>query len=404
MFPVDSISHKLTAMKTLALILVSLAVVVNCDEEKLQTAFVEGNRLFSADVYNELKATNTGNFVFCPLSAEIILALTRIGAKGNTGTQLSQALHIPDDTTKIQKIFQNLTPKLISNDDYTLNSANRIYLNTGYQIRDDFRSIARESFSADVKTVNFKAKDDAVREINQWVSERTFDKIQNLLDPKLLSEDTRTVLVNALYFKSTWKTKFDKTLTRTKPFYLNNNDHVDVDMMENTASYLYANSIDLKAQILEMPYVGGEYSMVIVLPHDKEGLAELEGKMENVLNTSARFKAKVHVEIPKFKIQTDIKLTDILKNLGVKDAFENYADLSGFSAPGEQPLKISDVVQKAVIEVDEKGTVAAAATAVIGTLTYSAMRPIIHQFKADHPFIYYINGPNGVMFIGRYVK
>ncbi|KAF5278858.1 hypothetical protein FQR65_LT03547 [Abscondita terminalis] len=393
-------------MKTLALILivVVLKVVANDEEQNLQDAFVIGNQRFSADVYNELKATNTGNFVFCPLSAEIILALTRIGAKGNTGTQLSQALHIPDDTDKIQKIFKLLTPKLISNDNYTLNSANRIYLNTGYQIREDFRTIARESFSADVKNVNFKAKDDAVREINQWVSEQTFDKIQNLLDPKLISEDTRTVLVNALYFKSTWMRKFDEKLTTTKPFYLNNKDHVDVDMMENTDYYLYSDSNNLKAQFLEMHYVGGDYSMVIVLPHDKEGLAELEGKIETVLKISSKFRVKVHVEIPKFKIQTDIKLTDILKNLGVKDAFENYADLSGFSAPGEQPLKISDVVQKAVIEVDEKGTVAAASTAVIGVMATSAFRPIIHQFKADHPFIYYINGPNGIMFVGRYVK
>ncbi|KAF5278856.1 hypothetical protein FQR65_LT03545 [Abscondita terminalis] len=153
-----------------------------------------------------------------------------------------------------------------------------------------------------------------------------------------------------------------------------------------------------------MPYEGGEYTMVIVLPHAKEGLAELENKIEEVLSSPTGFRVKVHVQIPKFKIQTEIQFTNVLKNLGVTDLFGDDADLSGFSAPGEQPLKINDVVQKAVIEVDEKGTVAAAATRGRGFLSYKSLRPQVREFNANHPFIYYIKGPNGVMFIGRYVK
>ncbi|KAF5278860.1 hypothetical protein FQR65_LT03549 [Abscondita terminalis] len=376
----------------------------SCDETNLLQKFIDGNQRFSAEVYKEVKAKVTGNFLFCPLSAEIILALTRMGARGATGTQLSQGLHLPEDTNEIQQIFKQMTPKLKSTDAYTLNSANRIYLNNGYKIQEDFKNVAQESFSADIKNVDFMNKIAAASEINQWVSEQTFGKIKDLIDPNILSEDTRTVLVNALYFKGTWVTKFNEMATKAKPFFLNNEKKVDVEMMEETDYYRYGENLNLQAKILEMPYQGGEYSMVFVLPNDKEGLAELENNLDEVLTAKSGYQSKVHVQIPKFKVETEIKFTDILKKLGVKDAFENYADLSGFSAPGERPLKISDVVQKAVIEVDEKGTVAAAATAVIGAVSYSLVQTRAYEFIADHPFIYYIKGPNGVMFIGRYVQ
>ncbi|KAF5278859.1 hypothetical protein FQR65_LT03548 [Abscondita terminalis] len=389
-------------MKFYALILFGIATTVNCDV-LLQT-FIDGNRRFSADVYKEIKANQTGNFLFCPLSAEIILALTRMGAKGATGTQLSQGLHLPDDTNQIQEIFKQLTPKLKSTSAYTLNSANRIYLNNGYKIREDFKNIAQESFSADVKNIDFKAKEAAAGEINQWVSEQTFNKINDLIDPKMISQDTKTVLVNALYFKGSWGTTFNEKATKTKSFFLNNNEQVDVDMMEMTDYFRYDDNEQLQAKILEMPYVGNEYSMVIVLPNHKEGLANLENQMDKVLTATTEYQVKVHLQLPKFKVESEIALTDILKKLGVKDAFEDYADLSGFSAPGEQPLKISDVVQKAIVEVDEKGTVAAAATAVFVIATYSMIQPPVYEFNANHPFIYYIKGPEGIMFVGRYVK
>ncbi|KAK4872897.1 hypothetical protein RN001_014926 [Aquatica leii] len=390
-------------MKYFVILFLGLAAV-RCNDENLLDSFAAGNNKFSSDVYKEIKAIQDGNFVFCPLSAEIILALTRIGARGATGAQLSKGLHLPDDTDKIEHIFKELTPKLKSDKGYTLNSANRIYLQHDYKIREDFKSIAQNSFSADVKNIDFKKKVDAAGEINLWVSDQTHGKIKDLIDPEMFTEDSRSVLVNALYFKSTWESKFDEHATKLKPFYLNNNKHVDVDMMEITDYFKYYNNDELKVKFLEMPYVGKQYSMVFVLPHEKEGLAELENKLDDVLTASRRYQVKVHVQVPKFKIESNVQLTDILKNLGVKDAFEDYADLSGFSKPGQQPLKISDVIQKAIIEVDEEGTTAAAATAVHMAVPYSMARPVIQEFNADHPFIYYIKGPNGVMFIGRYVQ
>ncbi|KAK4872894.1 hypothetical protein RN001_014923 [Aquatica leii] len=385
-------------MKYFVLFFFGLATVY-CDDVNLDN-FAAGNNKFSFDVYKEIKATENGNFLFCPLSAEIILGLTRVGARGKTGAEMSKALHLPDDVNKIERIFKTLTPKLKSDEGYTLNSANRMYLQMDYEIRKDFINIAQNSFLADVENVDFNKKDETAGAINQWVSDQTHGKIKNLIDPNMFTTDSRIVLVNALYFKSTWKTKFNEQDTKTKPFYLNNNNHVDVDMMEVTNYFRYFNNEELKAKFLEMPYLGDQYSMVFVLPHDKEGLAILENKLEDVINETRGYEVKVHVQVPKFKTEFKVELT----GLGVKDAFTDYADLTGISVSSQELLKISDVIQKAVVEVDEEGTTAAASTAVHVVTTYSLIQPVIQEFNADHPFIYYIKGPNGVMFIGRYVQ
>ncbi|KAK4872899.1 hypothetical protein RN001_014928 [Aquatica leii] len=387
-------------MRYFVFFLLGLATV-QCDN--LLEKFVTSNRQFSSDVYKKIKTIERGNFLFCPLSVEIILALTRVGARGNTGTQLSKALHLPNDINEIEQIFKKLTPKLKSAEGYTLNSANRIYLNNGYEIRKDFENIAQNSFAADIKNINFDNQQKAASEINQWVSDQTHEKIKDLVDPNSFTTNTRSVLVNALYFKSTWATPFYKHATESKYFYLNNDDHVDVDMMEVTDRFKYFQSDELKAQFLEMPYAGNQYSMVLALPYEKEGLEQLENKLEDVLEISQAYEAKVHVQVPKFKTEFKVELTDILKNLGIKDLFEEDAELIAFTTSRPQVVKVSGVVQKAVIEVDEEGTTAAAATAVFVDIIRPAPPTPIEEFNADHPFIYYIKGASGVMFIGRYV-
>ncbi|KAK4872900.1 hypothetical protein RN001_014929 [Aquatica leii] len=390
-------------MKNYASFLLVVATVY-CDNVNLLEKFASANNRFSADVYKEIKKTESGNFLFCPLSAEIILALTRVGSRGNTARQLSKGLHLSDDTNEIEQIFKELTSKLKSDEGYTLNSANKIYLNQKYEIRESFKTTAQNSFSADITSVDFNMKTTAANEINKWVSEQTHNNIKDVVDAEMFTAATVGVLVNALYFKSTWVTEFHERATQRKPFYFNINNHVDVDMMEVTDYYKYFKSDKLKAKFLEMPYVGDRYSMVFVLPYEKDGLEQLEYQLEDVFDISPRYKVKVHVQVPKFKTEFKVELTDILKNLGIKDAFEDDADLIGFTTSGPGAMKISSVVQKAVIEVDEKGTTAAAATSVHFINSLPAVPAPIEEFNADHPFIYYIKGSSGVMFIGRYVQ
>ncbi|XP_031357286.1 antichymotrypsin-2-like [Photinus pyralis] len=380
--------------------------LVSSEDSPLVQQFATGSVQFTADVYRQLKEINDGdNFLFCPLSALIILGLTQTAARGITAQQLSNGLHLPEDRKTVEQTFQQLLPTLKGNDKYTLTSANKIYVKNGYKINEEYKNIAQNSFGAEIQNINFEEKNAAAAEMNDWVASKTHDKIRDLIDPSTLSKDSRLMLINALYFKGSWRYTFNERNTLKRKFFTKSDNHIEVDMMEATRYFKYHSSSTLDAQFLEIPYQGDDVSMVVVLPNQVEGLSTLENSIEAVLNTKLDWNVEVHLQLPKFKRETKVKLTKILQKLGITDAFEDWADFSGFGEPGQQPIKISDVVQKSVIEVDEKGTVAAAATAVHAVKTYSLIqKPPPKQFIADHPFIYFIKSPAGVMFIGRYVK
>ncbi|KAK5639343.1 hypothetical protein RI129_011835 [Pyrocoelia pectoralis] len=395
-------------MKSLVIgIIFSTICMVYSDNSLLLQEFVSGNSEFTADIYKQLtQVKNDDNFLFCPLSALIILGLTQIAARGITAQQLSKGLHLPADPTIVEQTFQQLLPTLKGNDKYVLNSANKVYVKNGYKLKEDYKNIAQNSFDAEIQNINFENKQAAANEMNAWVASKTNNKILNLIDPLKLSKNSRLMLINALYFKGTWAYTFNTRDTLKRKFFIKSDDQVEVDMMDTTKYYKYTWSSELDAQFLEIPYGGGDVSMVIVLPNQIEGLTVLENQINTVLNTTLGQFTEVHLQLPKFKRETRIELTEILQNLGITNAFEDYADFSGFGEPGEEPIKISDVIQKSVIEVDEKGTVAASATSVHGIVPVSAIfvKPPPKQFIVNHPFIYFIKSPIGIMFIGRYVK
>ncbi|KAK5639762.1 hypothetical protein RI129_010573 [Pyrocoelia pectoralis] len=395
------------AMKSFIIGIVFSAIcMAHSDNSLLLQEFVYGNSEFTADVYKQLtQIKGDDNFLFCPLSALIILGLTQTAARGITAQQLAKGLHLPEDPTIVEQTFQQLLPTLKGNDKYILNSANKVYVKNGYKLREGYKNTAKNSFEAEIQNINFENKQAAANEMNAWVAAKTNDKIRNLIDPSKLTKDSRLMLINALYFKGTWEYTFNTRDTLKRKFFIKSDDQVEVDMMDITKYYKYAWSSELDAQFLEIPYDGEDVSMVIVLPNKIEGLPVLENQINTVLNTTLGLLTEVHLQLPKFKRETKIELTKILQNLGITNAFEDYADFSGFGEPGEEPIKISDVVQKSVIEVDEKGTVAASATAVHGVATYSLIiKPPPKQFIVNHPFIYFIKSPVGIMFIGRYVK
>ncbi|XP_031356613.1 antichymotrypsin-2-like [Photinus pyralis] len=379
---------------------------VSSENSPLFQQFATGSVQFTADVYKQLKEINNGdNFLVCPLSALIILGLTQTAARGLTAQQLSNGLHLPEDRKTVEQTFQQLLPTLKGNDKYTLTSANKIYVKNGYKIKEEYKNLAQNSFGAEIQNINFEERTAAAAEINGWVASKSENKIRDLIDPLKLSKSSLLVLINALYFKGSWVYPFYEGATRKQNFFTKSDNHIEIDMMDNTEYFKYHSSSNLDAQFLEIPYKGGDVSMVVVLPNQAEGLSALENSIEAVLNTKLDWNVEVHLQLPKFKRETKVELTKILQNLGITDAFEDWADFSGFAEPGQQSIKISDVVQKSVIEVDEKGTVAAAATAVLTMDTMSFIeKPPPKEFIADHPFIYFIKSPAGVMFIGRYVK
>lgn len=368
------------------------------------------NSLFALELFHTLNESNpTGNIFFSPFSISSALAMVFLGAKGSTSAQLSKTLHF-DSVEDIHSCFQSLNAAVSKRGaSHTLKLANRLYGEKTYNFLPEFLASTQKMYGADLAPVDFQhASEDARKEINQWVKGQTEGKIPELLAVGVVDSMTKLVLVNAIYFKGMWEEKFMKQDTTDAPFRLNKKNTKSVKMMYQKKKFLFGYISDLKCKVLEMPYQGGELSMVILLPEDIEdestGLKKIEEqitleklrewtKRENLENID------VHVKLPRFKIEESYILNSNLGRLGLQDLFSrNKADLSGMS--GSRDLFISKIVHKAFVEVNEEGTEAAAATA--GIATFCMLLPE-EEFTADHPFLFFIrhNPTANVLFLGR---
>jgi len=344
---------------------------------------------FAFKLYDQLKTTE-GNLFFSPASIEAALAMTQEGAAGETLHQ-----------------FENLLPQHSSfpmvGKSVTLESANALWVDQTFPILGTFQTAITENFNAEIRAADFADQPEAERlKINTWVEQKTRDKIKNLLGSGAVTPDTRLILVNAIYFKGDWLHAFDKEETRDEAFRTLENGEVQVPMMTmkpERFGYLENDCF----QCLELPYKGEEVSMLILLPRKINGVAHIEEcfSMDKLAAciTPLR-KTEVEVHLPRFKVESSFdSLRRTLAALGLTDAFDaSRADFSGIS---EQPLWIDDVVHKAFVQVDEKGTEAAAATGIIMRTTSMPMPPKI--FRADHPFVFLIreNASGKILFMGR---
>ncbi|XP_068910463.1 serine protease inhibitor 3/4-like isoform X4 [Tenebrio molitor] len=385
-------------MKTLIIMALTLALAT-AEEVALQE-FTTGNNLFTAALYKEVLKENQGNFLVSPFSIETVLALTHSGAKDETAYEIRAGLRLPNSTEKTEAVYATLLPTLKGNDKYALHTANKIYVKDGYPLKEDFKNKASTVFQSGIENIEFTQKVDAANTINSWVGKQTNNKIQNLIDPNILGPDTRIILINALYFKGKWVYPFESDSTIKRDFYKTAKDVVQVDMMHNTDVYNYYESPELKAKFLEMPYEGDDLSMVIVLPNEKEGLAALESQIENVFAAPRFTQERVSVSLPKFTVENKIQLKKILQNLGINKAFSDEADLSGLAGK-KGDLAISDVIQKAFINVTETGTEAAAATAGYVESRIYLVRKLVYTFFVRQPFLFYLKSNSTILFAGR---
>lgn len=368
------------------------------------------NSLFALEMFRTLNESNpTGNIFFSPFSISSALAMVFLGTKGSTAAQLSKTFHF-DSVEDIHSRFQSLNAEVSKRGaSHTLKLANRLYGEKTYNFLPEFLTSTQKMYGADLAPVDFQhASEDARKEINQWVKGQTEGKIPELLAVGVVDSMTKLVLVNAIYFKGMWEEKFMKQDTTDAPFRLNKKNTKSVKMMYQKKKFFFGYISDLKCKVLEMPYQGGELSMVILLPEDIEdestGLKKIEEqitleklrewtKRENLENID------VHVKLPRFKIEESYILNSNLGRLGLQDLFNSSkADLSGMS--GSRDLFISKIVHKAFVEVNEEGTEAAAATA--GIATFCMLLPE-EEFTADHPFVFFIrhNPTANVLFLGR---
>jgi serpin B len=390
-----------------AIVLFNITSICYAEEKKDDGAeiIVKGNTDFAFDLYQQLKDED-GNLFFSPYSISTALAMTYAGAKNETAEQMAQTLYFSPDQQAFHPVFGKLVDGLNQQGkkgDYQLSVANALWGQKDYTFLDSFIQLNKDYYNAGLENVDFVNETEKTRQkINQWVEDKTNDKIKDLIPAGTLDAMTRLVLTNAIYFKGDWAIQFDPNKTEEADFFVSPDKTVTAPLMFQKEDFKYGQAETL--QLLELPYKGDDLSMLVLLPKAKDGLAELESELtaENLAVWQKQMrKMKVMVHLPKFKMTSQFGLAETLKAMGMPDAFDaNKADFSGMT--GKKDLFISDVIHKAFVEVNEEGTEAAAATGVV-MATRSAVR--YPQFRADHPFVFVIkdNNTGSILFVGRVV-
>ena len=380
-------------------------------------AVIEANNKFSVDLHKALKNDDQfagQNLFYSPSSLSIALAMTSMGAKGNTAVQMAKALHwetLPQDQlhTEEQHFLNALQASNAAGNE--LLAANRLFVQKNFSLVQEFVEGTKKFYDAEIALVDYqKDAEGARKEVNGWVEEKTKQKIKNLIPEGVFNSRTRLTLVNAIYFKGFWQNQFDKKATFPQQFVASETEKVEVQMMHLTKKFKHVENVaELGCQVLELPYQGEGLSMAVLLPHDTHGLAKLEesithDKLNKALESvSQSHPHKVEVSLPRFKLNQQFLLNSILAKMGATDMFSEFkADFSGIT-PGPEKIYVSHVIHKAFVEVNEKGTEAAAATGVVMMGRMALMNPI---FCADHPFLFMIchKKSGAILFMGRVVK
>lgn len=368
------------------------------------TSLTGGQRQFGLAFLHQLEAEHPGkNLIFSPFSLGQAFAMTRAGARGETARQMDLVLRLPDGEGA-HAGFQALNQALGGQVGVELKVVNRLFGQTGYQFLPDFLGVCANRYLAPLEAQDFRADPEASRRrINGWVLDQTQKKIVDLLPPRSLDTDTRLVLTNAVYFKGSWATRFDEAATSKEPFFARGTEEAGVPTMHARLEAPYAETKNL--QVLELPYQGGELSMVLLLPRERTGLSELERTLapdlvEARLREAAANVEKVQVALPRFELRLQLDLKKTMKALGMEAAFDSkQADFRGMEPSGE--LYIGGAYHQAYVKVNEEGTEAAAATAVV--MTRKSMPPPVPVFRADHPFLFVIRhrATGAWLFMGR---
>ncbi len=348
------------------------------------------------------QAPQNENFVISPFSLKMAMLMTANGAKGETQKEILDAFGVKD-IDKYNSEANETIARLNTNDKGEVNIANSIWFNKDIggkngDFSDSFKNIISNVYSGNAETVTNK---NSVEAVNEWVEEQTNGKIKDLLTDG--NREYLTALVNAIYMKADWRDPFEKEATYKDTFTDIDGKKTETDFMRQTSYFQYYEDGD--AKIVRMPYTNG-LSMYIALGDSKS----IENVRRSMLSSDGELSVfkKVNLTIPKFKTEyTASELKENLKALGVNKAFEDgNPDFDDMVQNVPDPIKIDDVLQKAIIEVDEKGTEAAAATASMGGAGALLTAEKIYQFKADRPFTYYIadDKTGEILFAGRYVK
>jgi len=370
----------------------------------------DSTNAFGLALYGHVRG-KPGNLFLSPYSIASALAMTWAGARGETADEMAETLALPRDwrgePERIHNAFGRLTKSL--NDPkaaYELTVANALWGQKGYGFQEAFLNLLDTHYGAGLREVDFLgATDQARKTINTWVEKETREKITDLIPPGALVPETRLVLTNAIYFLGTWRFPFGKDDTKEEDFFAPSAT-VKVPMMRDTKHYLYADAGG--HHVLQLPYKGGDLAMLLLVPKKKDGLAAVEASLspKALAGWIGEMKhTRVRLRLPRFKTTWRCLLGETLAGMGMARAFDPAkADFSGMNG-GKEPLWIGEVIHKAFVEVNEEGTEAAAATAVVmvGAAPAPEEPPVV---RCDRPFLFLIRDTRSgaILFLGRLVN
>lgn len=366
------------------------------------------NNLLAIDLLGQLE-TPGENAVFSPYSISTALAMAYLGSAGNTRREMAATLYFHPNQNKFLKNFGSWVAGIShASGDSLLKTANGMWVQQDYAFQQSYLDAIGKHFDANLRFADFRGGNiEPVRsEINKWVSSETRERINHLIQPNVLSVDTRLVLVNALYFQSNWSRPFNPEASRLEYFHNHDGTRKQTYFMNQTGRFRHYSQPDLQA--LEMSFMGGAFSLIIILPSDGKNFEDFEkGLSGDEFNKVLQGlqERRVRVALPRFSINMQISLKKILAQLGMPESFTDNADFSGMT--GRKDLKIDHVVHQANIEVAEAGTEAAAATAVVITQKSlevdSGQEPV---FRADRPFLFALveKSSGTILFLGRQMR
>jgi serine protease inhibitor len=364
---------------------------------------VRGNTRFALDLYGKLREKE-GNIVFSPFSLSTALSMTSAGARGKTLDEMTAVLHLTDQDHQhaaLGKLLRQINDP--ERRDNRLSIANALWGQAGFEFHKEFLAVTKEHYDSTLQEVDFvKDTEGARRKINDWVEKKTEEHIKELLKEGVLTVNTQLVLTNAIYFKGRWASPFNPEKTKEGDFKVSATKKVAVPLMSQTRDFNWLETPEL--QVLELPYFNDDFGMVVLLPRKADGLAALEKTLtaDNLADWLKRLKSeRVHVALPRFQVSGEADLKTELNAMGMPTAFSpTKADFGRMIDPRMEP-HLSAVIHKAVVDVNEKGTEAAAATGVV-----VEVRSIPPEFRADHPFVFLIRErrSGSVLFMGRVVN
>jgi serpin B len=433
--------HKVKRM-LMAFVLIAIAVAVSAQTSSRRdlnpkvpysdlSDLVTGNSIFAIDAYKDLSKNASQNMIFSPYSLSNALAMTWAGARGETGTQITKSLHFFLPQARLHSAFNRLDLTLmarVAGDQATdvpmIISANSLWPQAGYDLRREFVDTLAVKYGIELSPVDYVSEPDNARQaINKWVEERTLGRIPSLIDQ--LNTGTRLLVINAVTFKGRWENPFSAELTKTEEFITTGGIPVMASFMVRKGEYPYVIEDDLLA--VELPYAGGDWSMIVIMPKggfgkvgdfdiyiDAPTLIEYENRLtieeinriRNQLDISRKHGVTIELHFPSFEIKSDHDLVPVLLRMGMPLAFDRWeADFSGIATPPllEDELFITRILQKALMKVTVEGTEAVAATAVIGGVRGGLPKKNPDAFMIDHPFIVCLqHRPTGaILFMGK---